>query len=58
MEVVEQIAGRETLPVWALPYVTSWRLSPDMLLDRLVKPDYDSPAFPVAFTLDKNNYPA
>lgn len=53
MNVLVEIAGREALPAWVLPYVTGWNLSPDMLLDRLVNPNYDPTAtFPASFRLD------
>ncbi|MCK4842607.1 MAG: hypothetical protein KAT04_12120 [Methylococcales bacterium] len=52
MDIVVKIKGREALVVWTLPYVTSWRLSPDMLLQRLVADEmYVSEKFPIAFTL-------
>jgi hypothetical protein len=38
MRVVVEITGREALALWTLPYVTSWQLSPDMLLKRLADP--------------------
>jgi hypothetical protein len=49
MNVVVNIEGRDALPAWVLPNVTGWELSPDMLLDRLVNPNYDSLTFPSAF---------
>jgi hypothetical protein len=32
MSIIVEIKGRKALVVWTLPYVTSWRLSPDTLL--------------------------
>ena len=59
MNVVLNICGREVLAVWTLPYVTSWRLSPDMLLDRLMgDPTYSTEQFPRAFNLASNHSPA
>lgn len=51
MNVVIEIAGREALPVWTLPNVTGWQLSPNMMLNRLVDSCYDgySCVFPKAF---------
>ena len=52
MNVVVKIKGREALSVWTLPYVTSWRLSPDMLLERLAGDAmYVGEKFPIAFNL-------
>ena len=56
VQVVVKILGREALPVWVLPYVTGWNLSPDMLLDRLVNPHHDPTAsFPAAFQVGASN---
>lgn len=56
MDVVLHIQGRKALPIWVLPYVTSWKLSPAELLERLENPKYDfSISFPIAFNLDTNN---
>ena len=57
MYVVVKIADRDALAVWTLPYVTSWRLSPDMLVTRLVDPTYDY-TFPTAFNLDTHGNPS
>ena len=58
MNVVLNIGGRDCLAVWTLPYVTSWRLSPDMLLDRLSgDSDYSTEKFPIAFILETNQAP-
>lgn len=59
LHVVVNISGRDALPVWVLPYVTGWTLSPDMLMDRLVCSSYDPTAsFPIAFQLeDSTNNP-
>jgi hypothetical protein len=58
MNVVVEIAGCKALPVWALPYVTSWHLSPDALLLRLVNPQHDQTnSFPAAFNLGAHNEP-
>ena len=58
MNVVVNIKGREALAVWTLPYVTSWRLSPDMLLQRLANDEmYVSEKFPIAFTLASDKTP-
>ncbi len=54
MNVVVEIAGREALPVWTIPYVTSWDIGADELLNRLVAPNYNNePTFPTAFSLDR-----
>jgi hypothetical protein len=54
MNVVVEIQVREALPVWTIPQVTGWALSPDMLLARLIKPDYaPGNRFPIAFNLGK-----
>lgn len=55
MNVVLEIAGRDALAVWTLPYVTSWRLSPDMLLERLAS---HGSIFPTAFNLNTHNIPS
>ncbi|MGZ5573926.1 MAG: hypothetical protein ACXWEO_02770 [Methylobacter sp.] len=55
MSVVVEIQGRGALPVWVVPYVTSWRLSPDMLLERLAG---HNSVFPTAFNLSINNKPS
>jgi hypothetical protein len=55
MNVVLEIAGRDALAVWTLPYITSWRLSPDMLLERLAS---HGSIFPTAFNLDTHNIPS
>jgi hypothetical protein len=34
MSVVVSINGREAIPVRAIPYVTGWDVSPDMLRSR------------------------
>ena len=58
MNVVVKIKGREALAVWTLPYVTSWRFSPDMLLRRLTGDEiYISEKFPIAFTLASGKTP-
>jgi len=57
MDVVVKIADRDALAVWTLPYVTSWRLSPDMLTKRLVDPTYDN-TFPTAFNLNAHGIPS
>ena len=54
MKVVITIDGRDALPVWTIPYVTAGIISADMLLQRLVEPEYAIPAFPSAFNLDDN----
>ena len=41
MDVVVKIEGRDALPVWTIPYVTAWDISPDMLLKRLAHPGYN-----------------
>ncbi|MDP3839371.1 MAG: hypothetical protein Q8Q54_10655 [Methylococcales bacterium] len=62
MNVVVEIAGREALPVWTIPYVTSWRLSPDMLVRNLVGCDFGTAYphyfFPTAFNLDEHGKPS
>lgn len=56
MNVVLKICGRDALAVWTLSYITSWRLSPDMLLARLVsEPSYASEKFPIAFNISAIN---
>jgi hypothetical protein len=55
MNVVVNIDGRDALPVWVTPYVTSWRLSPDMLLERLAS---HNSTFPTAFNLSIHNKPS
>ena len=58
MDVVVEIEGREALAVWTLPYVTSWRLSPDMLLERLAGDAmYAGEKFPIAFILASDKTP-
>jgi hypothetical protein len=58
MDVIVKIAGREALPVWTIPYITSWDISADMLLKRLVAPNYNNePTFPDAFNLDSYGDP-
>jgi hypothetical protein len=58
MNVLLNIGDREALAVWTLPYVTSWRLSPDMLLNRLIgDPIYACDNFPVAFNFVASNTP-
>jgi hypothetical protein len=58
MDVIVKIAGREALPVWTIPYITSWDISADMLLKRLVAPNYNNEsAFPDAFNLDSYGDP-
>ena len=61
MDVVVKIEGRDALPVWTIPYVTAWDISPDMLLKRLVYPYYNNeknePIFPAAFNLDSSGCP-
>ena len=54
MKVVITIDGRDALPVWTIPYVTAGIISADMLLQRLVEPEYAIPVFPSAFNLDDN----
>ena len=54
MDIVLKIHGRNTLAVWTLPYITSWRLSPDMLLERL---NDSKSKFPVAFNLNRDGNP-
>lgn len=54
MDVVLKINGREALAVWTIPYMTSWWLSPDMLLERLTS---TASRFPQAFNLDRNGNP-
>lgn len=59
-DVVVNIAGRDALFVWTIPYVTSRRPTPDELLLRLVDADYDfdcGNTFPTAFTLDSHGDP-
>lgn len=36
------IDGREALPVRAIPYVTEWELSPDIVADALAQNNPDS----------------
>jgi hypothetical protein len=61
MDVVVKIQGRDALPVWTIPYVTAWDISPDMLLKRLTYPHYNNeknePIFPTAFNLDSSGCP-
>lgn len=53
MDVVFSIQGRKALPVWVLPFVTSWELSPDALVAGLVNPrNNPSNTFPAAFKLN------
>jgi len=52
MSIIVEIKGRKALVVWTLPYVTSWRLSPDTLLERLAS---HSSNFLSAFNLDIHN---
>lgn len=54
MNVVVSINGRDALPVWSIPYVTSGHISADMLLKRLEDPKYTTPSFPTAFNLDSD----
>lgn len=58
MDVVFSIQGRKALPVWVLPSVTSWELSPDALVTGLVNPrNNPSNTFPAAFKLNTKNEP-
>ena len=57
MNVVVKIQDRKALPVWTIPYITGWQLSPDALLTRLVNPQHASLTFPTAFSLDANLNP-
>jgi hypothetical protein len=58
MNVVVEIAGRDALPVWTIPYVTAWDISADMLVKRLVAPKYNNEStFPSAFNLDSDRKP-
>jgi hypothetical protein len=54
MDVALNITGRKALAVWTVPYVTSWRLSPDMMLERL---NDARSRFPIAFNLDNSGLP-
>jgi hypothetical protein len=53
MNVVVDIAGREALPIWTIPYVTSGDVGANELINRLVAPNYGNEStFPTAFNLD------
>ena len=54
INVVVKIEDRNALPVWTIPYVTSWDINADMLLKRLVSPNYNYE--PSTFGLDQNNH--
>ncbi len=57
MNVVVEIEGRDALPVWTLPYVTNWLISPDMLATNLADPTHYY-TFPNAFNLDNYGVPS
>jgi hypothetical protein len=57
-DFILEVEERKALPVWVLPLVTSWRLTPHQLLERLNKPLHDIfRRFPSAFNLTPSHKP-